>query len=353
MLLKMKENRVWRLYLGGKLLDELHGREGADGFFPEDWLASVVEAINPDRPGKPANEGLSETLLPDGSTTFLRTLLRDAPERWLGEAHCRAFGGNFGVLAKFLDSAERLPIQVHPSKADAQRLFHSAYGKTEAWYILAGRVINGEAPYILLGFREDVTAEQLHALFDAQDIEGMAALMHKIPVRPGEVYLIEGGTPHAIGPGCLLLEVQEPTDYTVSLETHDTAGNAVPEQLIHQGLGFERMFECFNYQKQSLEALLAAFRLEPQSLGEGYEELIAYSRTPCFSLRRRQVGGAASVPPAAQAYALAVTKGEGTVGGVAVRQGDCLFIPAEEAYQIEGNAMELLECFSPAVPLSN
>lgn len=52
-----------------------------------------------------------------------------------------------GVLVKFLDSAERLPIQVHPDKEKAKILFHSGYGKTEAWYILDGRKIHGENPY--------------------------------------------------------------------------------------------------------------------------------------------------------------------------------------------------------------
>ncbi len=350
MILKMKENRVWRLYLGGKLLDELHGRDGADGYFPEDWLASVVKAINPERPGKPEQEGLSEALLPGGEVAYLRDLIAAEPERWLGEAHCRALGANFGVLTKFLDSAERLPIQVHPDRANAKRLFQSDYGKTEAWYILAGRVINGEDPYILMGFREDVTPARLRALFDAQDIQGMAALMHKIPVQPGEVYLIEGGTPHAIGPGCLLLEVQEPTDYTISLETHDTAGNAVPEDIIHQGLGFERMFDCFDCTKQSLEDLLAAYRLEPVVLGEDYEELIPYSRTACFGLRRRTVNGEANAPAAERAYALAVTRGSGVVGGLPVRPGDCLFVPAgEPGYAIRGEELELLECLPPMI----
>jgi len=332
MILKLKENRVWRLYRGGKRLDELHGRPGADGHFPEDWLASTVEALGPDRPGKPIHEGLSEALLPDGSTAFLRDLI-DAP---------------FGVLAKFLDSAERLRIQVHPSRADAKRLFQSGYGKTEAWYILDTRVIHGDEPYILLGFRSDVTSAKLRTLFDAQDINGIIALMHKISVKPGEVYLVEGGMPHAIGPGCLLLEIQEPTDYSISLETRSAAGQAVPEELIHYGLGFDRMFECFNYTKLSPEALLAACRLEPTSLGESYEELIPYSRTPCFSLRRRNISGKAAVPPAGRAYTLAVTKGGGTVGGIAVRQGDCLFVPASEAgYSITGEGMEVLECLPP------
>ena len=52
--LKMKENRVWRLYYGGKLIDEMRkSGNGLDGNFPEDWLASVVVADNPDRADKP------------------------------------------------------------------------------------------------------------------------------------------------------------------------------------------------------------------------------------------------------------------------------------------------------------
>ena len=331
MILKLEENRVWRLYRGGKLLDALHGRAGADGCFPEDWLASVVEAINPPRENAPAREGLSRAVLPNGETAFLRDLINSP----------------FNVLTKFLDSAERLPIQVHPDREAARRLFHSEYGKTEAWVILGGREIGGEAPCILMGFQEEVTPAILKDLFDRQDIEGMAALLHRIPVRPGEVYLIRGGSPHAIGAGVLLLEIQEPTDFTVSLETHDSQGNETPEQLIHQGLGFERMFECFHYNTQSYDELLRSVRMEPRELSPGYEELISYEDTPCFCLRRMTVSGARTQPAGDLPYTLAVTKGEGTVNGIAVRQGDCLFVPAgQEAYEIKGE-IEILQCLPP------
>ena len=331
MLLKMKENRVWRLYKGGKLLDELHGREGTDGCFPEDWLASVVEAINPPRNATPPHEGLSEVELPDGATALLRDVITD----------------EFDVLTKFLDSAERLPIQVHPDKETARRLFHSEYGKTEAWYILGGREIGGEAPCLLMGFKEEVSPALLRELFDKQDTAGMRALMHKLPVAPGEVYLIRGGLPHAIGSGVLLLEVQEPTDYTIHIETHDLAGNPMPEQLIHQGVGFERMFDCFHYTKQSREELLAACRPPARVLAPGYEELISYEDTPCFALRRRNVAGTVQVEAVGRPYAVVVTKGGGVIGGVAVTQGNCLFVSADQgAYEITGD-MELLECLPP------
>ena len=331
MILKLEENRVWRMYTGGKLLDELHGREGEDGCYPEDWLASVVEAINPPREGAPAHEGLSRAVLSCGEAAFLRDLI-DTP---------------FDVLTKFLDSAVRLHIQVHPDKETARRLFRSEYGKTEAWYILGGREIDGEAPYILMGFKSKATPALLKDLFDRQDAEGMVALLHKIYVRPGEVYFVRGGLPHAIGAGVFLLEIQEPTDYTVSLETLDARGNEVPAQLIHQGLGFEKMFECFHYNAQSFEELLQSVRMEPKELSPGYEELVSYEDTPCFCLRRMRVSGVREQAAGELPYTLAVTRGEGSVNGIAVRQGDCLFISAGQGtYTIEGE-MELLQCLPP------
>ena len=42
-----RKNRVFRVYLGGKLLDEFIGAEGEDGSFPEEWICSAVRAINP------------------------------------------------------------------------------------------------------------------------------------------------------------------------------------------------------------------------------------------------------------------------------------------------------------------
>lgn len=350
--LKMLPNRVWRIYLGGLLLDQLRGDEGEDGYFPEDWLASVVTANNPPRDDAPEREGLSRVETEDG-IAYLKDLIDADPEGYLGGEHTRALGVNFGVLTKFLDSAERLPIQVHPDKQAAKTLFHSDYGKTEAWYILGGREINGEVPHILLGFKEDVTKEQLHELFDKQDIAGMAALMHKIPVKQGDVFIIEGGTPHAIGPGCFLLEIQEPTDYTISLEKCNTKGEKLPDFLCHMGIGFDKMFDCFHYTRFSEEALLAKYKLQPSEVERDdshiVTELISYDRTPYFSLRRIDVNGDFTRTCTGKPCAYTVTEGSGTVAGIPVQKGECLFIPAKaEDFRISGN-MAILECLPPKV----
>ena len=350
--LKMLPNRVWRIYLGGLLLSQLRGEDGKDGYFPEDWLASVVEANNPPRDDAPAQEGLSRVETPDGIRT-LREMIDEDPEGFLGKVHIDAFGVHFGVLTKFLDSAERLPIQVHPDKAAAKTLFHSDYGKTEAWYILGGREIGGETPHILLGFKEDVTKEKLRDLFDRQDIDGMASLMHKIPVQAGDVFLIEGGTPHAIGPGCFLLEIQEPTDYTISLEKCNTLGEKLPDFLCHMGLGFDKMFDCFHYIRHTEPELLAKFKLVPQTLEQDdvhtLTALISYERTPMFSLRRLDVCGTYRRICTGSPSALVVTAGEGTIADIPVRQGECLFVQAKAADFDLCGSFTVLECLPPQI----
>ena len=42
-----RKNRVFRVYLGGKLLERYLGTEGPDGNYPEEWICSTVRAINP------------------------------------------------------------------------------------------------------------------------------------------------------------------------------------------------------------------------------------------------------------------------------------------------------------------
>ena len=42
--------RAWRTYLGGRMLDALHGdSNGEDGHFPEEWILSTGAASNAGR----------------------------------------------------------------------------------------------------------------------------------------------------------------------------------------------------------------------------------------------------------------------------------------------------------------
>ena len=46
---RLKTSRAWRTYLGGAMISALHGEEGEDGHFPEEWLMSTVTARNAGR----------------------------------------------------------------------------------------------------------------------------------------------------------------------------------------------------------------------------------------------------------------------------------------------------------------
>ena len=228
-LIRLDNPRVWRTYLGGRMIDALHGNpEGEDGHFPEEWIMSVVAARNVGREDV-ADEGLSHIY---GTQTALKELIEANPAEYLGAGHAAGEKCDLGVLVKIIDSSERLTIQAHPDIPTARALFSSPHGKTECWHILGGREINGEKPCIYLGFKRGVTRERWKELFDKQDLDGMLDSLERFDVKAGDTILIEGGMPHAIGAGCFLVEIQEPTDFTIRVERTTPSGFAVDDFLL-------------------------------------------------------------------------------------------------------------------------
>ncbi|TVY09040.1 type I phosphomannose isomerase catalytic subunit [Paenibacillus cremeus] len=358
--LKLRKNRVWRTYYGGRSIDEWQGASAPeDSSMPEEWIASVVRARNAGR--EQLVEGLSLVELDGADGPELKQLIEAEPAKFLGERHTAAYGSQTGVLVKALDSAERLTIQAHPDRSTAQRIFSSPFGKTEAWYILGGREIGGELPYILYGFKPGMTREKWEKLFWEQDIEGMIHALHKIPVEPGQVFIVEGGMPHAIGSGCFLIEIQEPTDFTIRVERTTPAGREIPEFMLHQGAGFERMFDCFRYDTYTLEDVLAQFRLSPRTIQESEEyterSLISYATTPYFALTSLDIRSSCTIRQEDGFSILVVAQGAGSLAWgkecLQVTQGDQLFLPAGvtelQCERIGDEPLQLLRCFPPSV----
>jgi mannose-6-phosphate isomerase len=120
--------------------------------------------------------------------------------------------GSTALLVKLVDAADDLSVQIHPTDGDPH-LGPDESGKPEAWYIIDvergdGGALAGERcnSGLYLGFRDGVSRQDIEA---AVDDEGeVDSLMSFVPVSPGDVFLIEPGTPHAIGRGVLLLEPQ-------------------------------------------------------------------------------------------------------------------------------------------------
>ncbi len=291
-LIRFAPNRVGRVYAGGAEIDRLQGVEApADGGCPEEWIASTVEAQGPRRPG----EGVSRVLLPDGGSVPFDRLLGEEAEEILGPAHVARFGKAPGVLTKLLDSAIRLPVQAHPDRAAAKRLFGSEYGKTEAWIVIGGRKIDGEEPYLLMGFNESFDYEVFRREALAGVMERTVGMMHRCPVVPGEVYLITGGLPHAIGSGVFVQEIMEPTDYVVQPELH-CGGTRLDERARWGGLDPEKALGVFHCEALPEAELLRRVRRTPvvlsESSGTVLRQLLDRGETGFFgSLELRLDGG--------------------------------------------------------------
>ena len=354
--LQLARNRVYRLWRGGALLDRLQGKpQPEDGHFPEEWIGSTTVSR---LPGRPPDEGLSRVLLPDGSTVVLKSLIEAFPEAILGPAHVARHGAELGVLCKLLDSAMRLPIQVHPDRAFARAHLGSDFGKTESWLILGTRRIEGEFPYILFGFREGITEREFRRLVMAQDIAGQIAALNRVKVQPGEVYLVTSGTLHAIGPGVFLIEVQEPSDLVVNTE-YTVGSIRRTEAQCFMGMDFDLGMQCFNYDAAGLsyvrEHTLPA-RVLHEDKGSREERLIGPEDTPCFGISRLIVTGKASERDHGRCHVGIVTEGRGWLDGpqerMTLEPGVTFFVSAvseHTGYQAaRAAALTVVKCFPPS-----
>jgi mannose-6-phosphate isomerase len=186
---------------------------------------------------------------------------------------------NFPLLIKILFPHERLSIQVHPGDALAATMRaegkSAAYAKNECWYALEAE----SGATVALGFQADVTPAQAEASLGTSAME---ALMAQVPVSRGEMIYVEAGTVHAIGPGLVLLEVQQMSDSTFRLwdygrprEMHvtegkralrfDTASGPVLPQPIAGG---ERLIEVAHFSVERYEAGGEPLRFKSQPVPE-------------------------------------------------------------------------------------
>ncbi len=335
--IKLSRAGAWRTYIGGKLINKLHGIDSADDNFPEEWIMSTVSARNAGR--EHIVEGLSMVSNTDLS---LADLIKENPKELLGEKHYANYASSLGVLVKLIDAAERLTIQVHPTREKAKELFGSTYGKTECWHILGGREINGEKPCIYFGFKEGITREYWKKVFDEQDIPAMLSCLHKFEVSAGDTFLIEGGIPHAIGAGCFLVEVQEPTDYTIRTERVTPNGLAVADFMCHQGLGFDKMFDCFTYKGYTKEEVRARWVVHKKG-----NEVLGYNDTEMFKLEKSSVDGSIQLESNGVFSGIYVLSGCGLINGQKANSGSQYFIPAVcEPFEISGQ-LEFIRFYGP------
>ena len=152
----------------------------------------------------PVEDGVSRVAGGPFDGASLRDLLDAHRRAILGSAH--DVDGRFPLLVKFLDAAEHLSVQVHPTAAFAAR-HPGAHLKTEAWVVLEA----APGARIYRGIRAGVTPDRFRAA-----IAGGTAvdLLVSEEVRAGDCIPLVSGLCHALGAGVMVAEVQTPSDTT-------------------------------------------------------------------------------------------------------------------------------------------
>ena len=315
-------NQLEHFYRGGRRIATLRGGTGTPGMTqPEEWLASMTTMSSSD------TRGLSR--LGDGS--LLRDAVQADPDGWLGPAHVARFGPSTELLVKLLDADQRLPVHLHPDRAFARRHLSAGHGKTEAWYVLSA----DPGTAVHLGFTEPVPADRLRQLVAERDTDALVAALHRLTVAPGDAVLVPAGTPHSIDPGIFVLELQEPTDFSILLEDRNLPLDLDRDG--HLGLGYDVALQAVRrdaVKPEELDALVRRGQTAGDLMPPGAEEFF------------RLHSGETSYEPGFAVVVVIDGTGRFVAGDAPsfeVQRGDAVVVPfAAGRWRIDGSAWALV-----------
>ena len=306
-------NVLRHFYAGGPRIAALRGLDAVDDHMPEEWLGAVNTTF-----GARDDRGLSR--LADG--TLVRDAIAADPLAWLGKEHVARYGSDPALLTKLLDSGQRLPVHYHPGRALAAEQLGLAHGKTEAWLI-----VEAEPDAVVhVGFTEPVEIDTVRAWMRAQDGAAMLAAMSELPVAAGDAIFVPAGTPHAIGAGLLLVELQEPTDLSICLEWEPFG---LTEAQAHLGLGWDVALPALDPGGWDVAGMAASCGFGPGP------RLLPPAADPYFRAERVEGGDELD-----QGFSVVVgLGGEGTLGDVPFGRGSAVLLPhAAGALTVTGDA---------------
>lgn len=288
--------------------------------------------------------------LPEGRS--LRDAVAVDPEAFLGAAHAERYGADPALLVKLLHAGERLPVHCHPSRAFSRRHLDCPFGKTEAWVIVE---VEGDRPAVHLGFRHDVDEPLLAGWVERQETEAMLGALHTLDVAPGDAVLVPAGVPHAIGAGVLLVELQEPTDFSVFLEWEGFLDGPVDG---HLGIGYDLALTCVDRSGFGDEAVarLHQHARAARELRPGAWSVFAPEGDMYFRAERLLPRPRVALEPSFSI--LVILDGEGRLetehgGDLSLRRGDTVLVPYASGAASVGGAVEAIRCLPPAPDLES
>ncbi|HEX7004702.1 MAG TPA: type I phosphomannose isomerase catalytic subunit [Trueperaceae bacterium] len=317
------ERRLSRRLWGGSQMADYLGIEDAGGDEPlaESW--QVYEG-NEIRNGEFAGRTLAEVAHATGA--------------WLlGTASLSRYGTKVPLLAKFIDAAKPLSIQVHPDDEYARRFEPTTghLGKAEAWYIISC----APGAQVVWGFQGEMSEGRVRQAVADGDLE---RYLKRVRVAPGDVIYNPVGTVHAIGAGILLFEIQQASDLTYRLYDYGRRDAQGRERELH----LEQALAVMNYDEGGMPKVMSldievGRRLLVESEHFGMEAVEPQGR-------RLRLG----TSPASLEI-LTVTNGRielgHPTGALELATGTSVVLPAALGeYRLEGEG-QILRCYVPVV----
>lgn len=303
--------KVWG---GRKLATALHKPLPTDDPYGESWELHDSATV--------ANGTLGGRTLGD--------LLGEYGTALVGEGNDPAAG--FPLLAKFLDAADWLSVQVHPNDEQAAELEGEPRGKTEAWIFLGA----DPGAKLVMGVQPGTTREAM-----AQAIRDGVLEQHiaYADVNTGDVLFLEANTVHALGPGLLIYEIQQSSNTTYRLYDWNRMGLDGKPRDLHIDKGVQVANVDF------LPKLT-----HPWDTTQDRVTLVAcpYFQTDLHTL---QDGTPVEVETGGRFHALTCVRGAATVTSsgtdVTISTGQTALIPASlPAFSLAGTA-EVLQSWQP------
>ncbi|MBK9710637.1 MAG: class I mannose-6-phosphate isomerase [Kouleothrix sp.] len=246
------------------------------------------------------------------------------------------FGADFPLLAKFIDAADHLSVQVHPDDkyAHAVEAASGFQGKTEAWYILHAEpgadLIHG---LVAPSSREEVAA--------ALASRSLLSLLRRVPARAGDTIFVPAGTIHAIDAGVMLFEIQQKSDLTYRVYDYDRRDTQGQPRELH----IERALDVLDY------AAAPPALVEPRRIDEARTLLVT---CPYFAMERWSLAAPLRAGTTPESFEI-LTAIDGAAelewkdGALRLARGESVVLPASlGGYQLspEGSAT-LLRCYVP------
>ncbi len=246
----------------------------------------------------------------------LRELIDAWGEGLLGRASL--VDGRFPLLIKFLDAQQDLSIQVHPDEAWAKQMGGPVRVKHEAWHVIRAE----PEACIYRGLRPGATVDELRTAVTVRPA-AILEYLERIPVKAGQTYFLPSGTPHALGAGTVVAEVQTPSDITYRLYDWDRTRPGADAGLhIEEGLAcIIPEIDFASYEKRS----------HVTSLFTTVSRLV---KCPSFVMEKvRFIGELEQEIPYSELVCWIVLEGEGSVlfdrdGELGFRPGDVVILPA-------------------------